>query len=41
MECGDRSLLDAWIGNWSDIVDFEVIEVTTSAKAADAVARRG
>ena len=39
MECGDRSLLDAWIGNWSDIVDFEVIEVITSAEAAELVAR--
>ena len=39
MACNDRSLLDAWIGYWADIVDFEVIEVLTSAEAADAVAR--
>ena len=34
METDDRALLDAWIANWSDIVDFEVIPVLTSAEAA-------
>jgi hypothetical protein len=34
MECDDRSLLDAWIAAWSDIVDFEVHPVITSAEAA-------
>jgi Protein of unknown function (DUF3303) len=24
MEAGERDLLDRWIDNWSDIVDFEV-----------------
>jgi len=24
-ECDDRRLLDDWIGNWSDLVEFEVI----------------
>ena len=34
MECDDRSLLDRWTGNWSDLVDFEVIPVVTSAEAS-------
>lgn len=36
MECDDRSLLEAWMAQWSDLVDFEVESVVTSA---DAVAR--
>ena len=34
MRCDDRALLDEWLGNWSDIVDFEVIPVITSAEAS-------
>ena len=33
MECDDRALLDAWIAQWADIVDFEVVPVRTSAEA--------
>lgn len=33
MECDQRGLLDEWMANWQDIVDFEVIPVTTSAEA--------
>lgn len=40
MECDERQLLDEWIANWKDIVDFEVLPVLTSAEAADAVAPR-
>ena len=40
MECDDRRLLDQWIANWSDIVEFEVIPALTSAEAAAAVAPR-
>ena len=40
MECEDRALLDQWLGNWSDIVQFEVIPVISSAEAAAAVAHR-
>jgi hypothetical protein len=36
MECDDRRLLDAWMANWNDIVDFEVLPVITSAEAAKA-----
>ena len=40
MECEDRALLDAWIGNWSDLVDFEVHPVMTSPEATAALAPR-
>jgi hypothetical protein len=39
MECEDRSLLDQWMGAWSDLVEFEVIRVVTSAEAATNVAK--
>ena len=29
METHDRTLLDKWMGNWSDLIDFEVHPVTT------------
>jgi len=34
METDDRRLLDEWMANWSDLVDFEVHPVVTSAEAA-------
>lgn len=34
MECADRRLIDQWIARWSDLVDFEIIPVITSAEAA-------
>jgi Domain of unknown function (DUF3303) len=40
MECDDRRLLDEWIAHWSDVVDFEVIPVVTSAEALAKVAPR-
>jgi hypothetical protein len=40
MECDDRALIDQWTAQWSDIVDFEVIPVMTSAEAATVVAPR-
>ena len=40
METEDRSLLDQWIANWKDLVDFEVFPVMTSAEAAAKVAPR-
>jgi hypothetical protein len=38
METSDRSLIDAWIDNWKDIVDFEVFPVITSKEALDKIA---
>jgi Domain of unknown function (DUF3303) len=40
METGDRKLVDEWIANWSDLVDFEVYRVISSAEAAEQVAPR-
>jgi len=40
METGDRALLDAWMANWNDIVEFEVYPVMTSKEAAEKIAPR-
>lgn len=40
METDDRGLLDQWIANWKDLVDFEVYPVMTSAEAADKISPR-
>ena len=40
METEDRALLDQWITNWSDIVDFEVHPVISSKEAAERIAPR-
>jgi hypothetical protein len=33
MECDDRRLLDDWISNWTDLMDFEVVPVISSDEA--------
>lgn len=38
METEDRQLLDDWMARWSDIVDFDVYPVITSAEAAEKIA---
>ncbi len=40
MECDDFRLLQEWIDQWKDLVDFEVTPVVTSTEAAAAVAPR-
>lgn len=40
MECVDPQLLEQWIARWSDLVDFEVVAVITSAQAAEHIAPR-
>jgi hypothetical protein len=40
METEDRALLDQWIENWTDIVDFEVHAVISSTEAAEKIAPR-
>jgi uncharacterized protein DUF3303 len=40
MECESRDALDQWIARWSDLVDFEVAPVITSAEAVERVAPR-
>lgn len=38
METTDQSLIEDWISNRSDLVDFEVVPVITSAEAAEKAA---
>ncbi len=33
METDDRNLLEQWMANWQDLVDFEVFPVLTSTEA--------
>ena len=40
MKCDDRRLLDEWMSNWKDIMDFEVIPVITSPEAREKIAPR-
>ena len=40
MECDDRHLLGQWIARWSDLADFEVVPVITSAEATERIAPR-
>ena len=40
METEDPALLDQWMANWSDIVDFEVHPVITSKEAAEKIGPR-
>jgi Protein of unknown function (DUF3303) len=39
METEDRALLDQWMANWNDLVDFEVHPVITSNQAAEKMPR--
>lgn len=40
MECDDISDLEAWIANWRDVTDFEVVPVVTSREAQETLAPR-
>ena len=40
METDDRALLERWMDNWRDLVDFEVHPVMTSKEAAERIAPR-
>jgi hypothetical protein len=40
METEDRSLLDDWMRQWADLIDFEVHAVVTSQEAAQRIAPR-
>ncbi|MEM1368391.1 MAG: DUF3303 family protein [Cyanobacteria bacterium P01_H01_bin.15] len=37
METSDRQLLDEWVSNWSDIVDFEIYPVISSQEAVEKI----
>jgi hypothetical protein len=38
METADRLLLDQWMANWDDLIDFEIHPVITSREAAVRIA---
>ena len=40
MRCDDRALLEQWMGEWADLIRFEVVPVLTSPEAVEAVAPR-
>jgi hypothetical protein len=39
MEADECRLLDEWIAQWNDLVDFEIFPVITSAEAAERVSQ--
>ncbi|KAF2004681.1 hypothetical protein P154DRAFT_519161 [Amniculicola lignicola CBS 123094] len=39
METEKRELLDEWMGNWRDLVEFEVVPVIRSGEASEEVAK--
>lgn len=38
MACDDPILFEQWIGQWQDLVEFEIVPVVTSAEAAASLA---
>ncbi len=40
METADRKLVDDWIANWSDLVEFEVYPAITSQEATERISSR-
>jgi hypothetical protein len=40
MECSDTRLLQQWVAQWQDLVDFEIVPVTTSKEASEAISAR-
>lgn len=37
MECDDVAVLQQWVANWQDLVEFEVVPVLDGAATADAI----
>jgi len=40
MECDDVTLLQRWVAEWSDLVEFEIVPVTPGKDTAAALAGR-
>lgn len=38
MQCDDATLLQRWVAQWSDLVDFEIVPVVEGKDAAAALA---
>jgi len=41
MQTEDFVLLERWIDNWKDLMDFEIIPVRTSAEVRELISRSG
>jgi hypothetical protein len=41
METGDFVLLERWIDNWKDLMDFEIIPVHNSAEVREMMQTKG
>jgi hypothetical protein len=37
MECDDASLLQQWVAEWSDLIEFEIVPVVPSAETRQAI----
>ena len=37
MECEDAKLLQKWVFEWQDLVDFEIVPVVSSKETADTI----
>jgi hypothetical protein len=40
MECGDAALLQQWVAEWSDLVEFEIVPVVAGKDTAAALAAK-
>ena len=40
MECDDARLLQQWIVNWTELIEFEVVPVTTSEETREVILPR-
>ena len=40
MECSDITLLQQWVAEWSDLIDFEIVPVVPGKDTAAALADR-
>ena len=40
MECEDIIQLQAWVANWEDLADFEIVPVVAGSRVGDAVRAR-
>ena len=40
MECDDVTLLQRWVAEWSDLVDFEIVPVVPGREVADALSEQ-
>lgn len=40
MECDDPKLFQEWLLQWQDLVDFEIIPITTSAQTTEIITKK-